>query len=197
MKLSSRELTLGMMTGLIVLIGLSYWFGKPKIETWKELAANQEALERRIELAKRVIDQKDEWEERLASIRTRLSVYPADRDATADYLRILERVAKANNVNLVRRRARKEKSYGDLYELGIDCTWEAELGALVRFLYALEQEDVTMDIDDLTIALVAGSEGQLRGDFTLICVYTRDDAEPEPPESGDAAGGEPSSDVQP
>jgi len=174
MKFSSRELVLSAITGMAVLVGLSYWLGKPKLDTWKELAANQEALERRIELSERIIDQKGEWEQRLAALRTKLSGYPGDRDVTADYLRILERVANENDLNLVRRRSGREKSHGDLYELGIDCTWEAELGPLVRFLHALEQENVTMDIEDLTIALVAGSDGRLKGDFTLICVYTRD-----------------------
>ncbi len=174
MKLTSRELVLSGITAMVVLIGLSYWFGKPRLDNWRELGANREAVERRVQLAERVIGQKGYWDERLDALRGKVSVYPPDKDATADYLRILERVAKANNVNLVRRRARKEKSFGNLYELGIDCTWEAGLESLTRFMHALELENVTMNIDDLTIALVSGSKGKLKGDFSLICVYTRD-----------------------
>ncbi len=176
MKLTSRELILSGLTGLVALVGLSYWFGKPRIDNWRELGANREAVERRIQLSERVIEQQPYWEERLDTLRAKLSVYPHDKDATADYMRILERVAKENNLNLVRRRAGKEKSYGDLYELAIDCTWEAGLESLTRFLHALEQENVTMNVEDLTIALISGSQGQLKGDFSLICVYTRDAA---------------------
>ncbi len=176
MKLTSRELILSGITALMVLVGLSYWFGKPRIDNWRELGANREAVERRVQLAERVIGQKGYWEERLDALRGKVSAYPPDKDATADYLRILERVAKADNVKLIRRRARKEKSYGKLYELGIDCTWEADLESLIRFLHGLEQENVTMNIDDLTIALISGGKGQLKGDFSLICVYTRDAA---------------------
>lgn len=174
MKMSQRELILSAVTGIVVLIGGFYWFAKPKIATWRELADNREALERRIELFERVIEQKGEWETRLESLRTRLSRYSADKDATADYLRILERTANNNKVNLVRRRSGKETRHGDLYELSIDCTWEASLEALVRFLNALDQENVTMDIAELTIAIGQGTDEQLKGDFTLICVYTRD-----------------------
>lgn len=175
MKLSSRELALGGLTCMVILLGLSYWFGKPRVATWRELADNRKALERRIGISERVIEQKDEWEKRLDALRTRLSRHPADKDATADYLRILERVARENNVTLARRRARREERHGDLYELRIDCTWEADLDSLVRFLHGLEREQATMDVDDLTIAHVAGSDDRLRGDFTLICVYTRND----------------------
>ncbi len=51
-----------------------------------------------------------------------------------------------------------------------------------------------MDIDNLTIALATGGKGHLKGNFTLICIYTRDadtpageqDASPQSRERSDA-----------
>ena len=95
-------------------------------------------------------------------------------DVTADYLKILERVAKDNNVTLVQRKPQKEKRQGDCYEMPIDCTWEGDLNGLVRFLYALDQENVTMDMENLSVSLVAGGKQRLKGNFTLMCIYTRE-----------------------
>lgn len=173
MKFSSRELVLSWVTCVVVLIGISYWLGKPKLETWRELARNQEAVNRRLEISQRLLDQRGQWDQRLNDLRIKLSKYPFDKDVTADYLKILERVANESKLSLLKRKPKTEKHHGDLYELAIDCTWEGDLDALAHFLYALEQENVTMDVEQLTVTLKAGGKGKLKGNFTLMCVYTR------------------------
>lgn len=178
MKLSSRELVMSWITCVIVLIGFSCWFGKPKVEAWKELVRNEETVNRRIAISQRLLDQSGEWEQRLKKLRVKLSKYPADKDVTADYLKILERVAKDSNLSLIKRKPKKEKHHGNLYELAIDCTWKGDLDALVLFLYTLERENVTMDIERITVTLVAGGKEQLKGNFTLMCIYTRSAEEP-------------------
>jgi len=189
MKLSSRELILSWLTCVIVLIGFSFWFGKPKVETWRDLVRNEKTVKRRVEISQRLIDQSGEWEQRLEKLRLKLSKHPADKDVTADYLKILERVATESNFSLVKRQPKKEKHHGNLYELAIDCTWKGDLDALVRFLYALDQENVTMDIEQINVTLVAGDQEQLKGNFTLMCIYTRNAEEPS--SSDDKAGAVP------
>jgi hypothetical protein len=133
----------------------------------------------RIALSERLLQSQSQWVQRLDTLKTKLTKYEAGKDVTADYLKILERVAKDNGVNLVQRQPQKEKRHGDLYEFTIDCTWEGTLEGLVKFLYALEQENVTMNIEDLTVSLAPGGKGQMKGGFALKCVYTRT-GEPEP-----------------
>lgn len=174
MKLSSREAMLGITTGVVLLFCLTYIVGVPKIKVWQERIETRQAQARRIEVAQRLIEARPNWDKRLADLRMRLSRYPAAMDVTADYLKILERVAKENNINLVQRKPQKEKRQGDCYEMPIDCTWEGDLNGLVRFLYALQQEKVTMDIEELTVTLVAGGQGRLKGNFNLMCIYTRE-----------------------
>lgn len=179
MKISSREAGLGITTGAILLFGLTFAVVAPKIQVWKERVETQKAQSRRIALLERRVGDRSLWDKRMVDLRTRLSRYPAAMDVTADYLKILERVAKDNNLTLVQRKPQKEKRQGDCYEMPIDCTWEGDLNGLVHFLYALEQENVTMDMEDLTISLMAGGKERLKGNFTLMCIYTREgDASP-------------------
>lgn len=177
MKFTGREAVLSWIVGMLVLFSFSYWFAAPKVRIWTENAENRKQLTDRIALAERLIQQRDPWRRRLDALKTKVSKYAADQDVTADYLKTLERVAKNNNLNLVQRRPQKEKRHGDLYELAIDCTWEGDLEGLVRFLYALEQENVTMDLDKLTISLIRGGQGRMKGNFTLICIYARNGTE--------------------
>ena len=173
MKLSSREAGLGITTGMLLLFGLTFLVVTPKIKVWQERIETQKAQVRRIEVSARLIGNRALLEKRMADLRTRLSRYPAAMDVTADYLKILERVAKDNNITLVQRKPQKEKRQGDCYEMPINCTWNGDLDGLVRFLYALDQENVTMDMENLSVSLVAGGKGRLKGNFTLMCIYTR------------------------
>ena len=174
MKLSSRESGLGITTGALLLFGLTFLVGASKIKVWQERIETQKVQARRIEVSERLVGDRARWDKRLADLHTRLSRYPAAMDVTADYLKILERVSKDNNITLVQRKPQKEKRQGDCYEMPIDCTWEGDLNGLVHFLYALEQENVTMDMEDLSVSLVAGGKERLKGNFTLMCIYTRE-----------------------
>lgn len=173
MKITAREMMLGWLAGFAILAALSLWICSPKVKVWKELSDKREAVARRIEVAEHLVAQREQWNKRLQDVAQKLTKYPPDQDVTADYLKILENIVKENGVTLSQRRPQKEKKHDDLYKLAVDCTWEADLGALVHFLYALEQQKVTMDIDDLNVSLVAGGKGKLKGNFALICLYTR------------------------
>ncbi|MFA5042517.1 MAG: hypothetical protein WC381_07175 [Kiritimatiellia bacterium] len=181
MKLSSREAGLAIAAAALVLFGLTFLVVAPKIKVWRERIETQNAQVRRIEVLQRLVEDRPRWDKRLADLRARLSSYPAAVDVTADYLKILERVANDNSITLVQRRPQKEKRQGDCYEMPIDCTWEGDLNGLVHFLYALEQENVTMDMEDLSVSLVAGGKGKLKGNFTLMCIYARERSGPPAP----------------
>lgn len=195
MKISPRELLLAWMTACVILLAVSFWICLPKVKVWKELNAKRQAVTRRIEVAGNLIAQRPVWEKRLQEVALKLTKYPADQDVTADYLKTLETIVKDNGVTLSKRQPQKEKRHGELYELAIDCTWEADLSALVHFLHALEQQKVTMDVDDLSVSLVAGGKGRLKGNFAMICLYTRKGAPSAapapkaPPPAAPAAGG--------
>ncbi len=186
MRLSSREATLSWMVGLLILIGLTYWFIAPKIRIWMESVERRKQMLDRIVLMEHQVESQGQWEERLNTVKTRLAKYSVGQDVTADYLKILERVAQDNQVNLGRRQPQKEKRHGDLYELAIDCSWEGDLETLIRFLFALEQESVTMDVEELTISMMPGGKNQLKGNFTVMCIYSRDGNPPTEGNSTDA-----------
>ncbi len=174
MKFTSREIALSWVIVFLLLFSFSYWIAAPQASAWRaNSAARQQTLER-IALAERLLEQRPQWSERLDVLTAKLSKYAPDQDVTADYLKILERIAKDNQVNLVQRRPQNEKRHGDLYELAIECTWEADLASLVHFLYALEEEkNVAMDIESISLTLLPGAKSQMKGNFTLICVYSR------------------------
>jgi hypothetical protein len=181
MRLSSREILLSWSVGLLILLGLSYWFCAPKVRIWMENASNRKQMAESAALQEKIIQTREQWAGRQAALMTKLAKYAADQDVTADYLKIMERVAKDSNLSLTRRQPQKEKRHGEMYELAIDCSWEGNLEGLIRFLFALEQEKNAMDIEDLTVSLQPGGKGQMKGNFTINCVYARSGQPPPGP----------------
>lgn len=171
--LSPRETRLAIITLIAVLFGLTFFIGEPRYEEWKQNNQEMELLVQRQAAAQRLLDQTDELEKRLASLREALPRYEEGTDVTAQILRNLQRFADEHNFLLLRREPQPEREIGDLYELAITCTWEGELDALVHFLYALQSQGAIVDIRQLTITPVQRAGNQLRGTLTVDYAYSR------------------------
>ncbi len=173
MKMNPREVRLGVIALIAILAGLTYWLGEPRFRAWQEGQRELELLQRRRDLAQRMLDQTDDLESRLAQLREALPTYPRGTDVTAQILRSLQSTADEHNLVLIRREPEPERRIGDLYELAITTSWEGNLDALVRFLYALYAQGATVDVRQLTVSPVQGSPDRLRGNLTVGYAYSR------------------------
>ena len=173
MKISNRETLLGWITTVVVLFGVTYWVGQSRFAEWKDVGKVRAGLKERRRIAERLLEQKETVNKDLDEFRKQIPQHPAGKDVTSELLKMLERTASDNGLVLLRREPDKEKSVGDLYELSINCSWEAELDPLVRFLYALQVQGAILDIRQLTVTPGSGAPGRLKGNFTVDCAYTR------------------------
>lgn len=171
MKVSTREMMLLWVTGMVALFGVTYMLAVPRIKEWKDLADRQQKALRGIEVTERLIAQKPQWQKKLADFRKRLPQYPPDKDVTADLLIRIEKLASANGIQMPARDSEKEVLKGDMYELAVNCKWEGKLDSLVHFLFDLQNEDAILDASQLTVA--PNEKRVLRGSFTVYCSYSR------------------------
>lgn len=173
MKMNPREVRLGLIALIAILAGLTYWLGEPRYRDWQESQQEMEMLQRRRDLAQRMLDQTEDLEVRLAQLRAALPSYPQGTDVTAQILRTLQSTADEHNLLLIRREPEPERAIGDLYELAITTSWEGNLEALVRFLFALHTQGAIVDVRQVTISPVQGSPERLRGNMTVGYAYSR------------------------
>lgn len=183
MKLSNRELMLAWLVAILLLFGGTWWFSRPSIRAWGESKAERARLERRIRSARRLLNRQVELDETLAGLRKELPRYPMGDDVTSILLRDLEKTARENGVTLTRRDPGDEKQVEDLYEISFFCKWQADLEALVRFLYALQTRGAILDMKQLSITPGRRGEEALNGSFNLNYAYSRAAPEAAAPEN--------------
>lgn len=173
MKLAPREWILAAVTGAVILIGGAWYFGAPALDA---LAADRIETRKAIDaqkLARRLIEQRPEWESRYTELRARIPQYGPTDPVTAEMLRTVKRLADEHKVSISRIEPDKEKVTGDLSEVAIDCSWDAELEPLVRFLYAVQSHPAILDIRQLSVAPGQGAAGRLKGSFTVFFAFSR------------------------
>lgn len=176
MKLSNREMILGWSTLLIVLGAVLYWIGAGRWEEVRVLARDRAGLARQLRNTERLLGRRGDVDARLAVVRERLPRHAPGKDVTADILRDLENTARAHQVTLTRRDADRERQAGELMEVSVTCTWEADLEGMVRFLYALESQGVMRQVRQMTAS--PGPDRRLKGNIVADHAYIRgsDDA---------------------
>lgn len=176
MKLSVREGALALATVAVGLGAVTWQIVDRRLGDWRRLELERTGLQGRRQIAERLAARRPEAEGRLRAMLKQVPAYPAERDVTAELLRVVEGIASRTGLTLVRREAEKEKSAGELLEVSINCTWQGSLEALVTFLYDVHTQGLLLDVRQLNAA-PARSGGGLSGTFSIACAYTRQPAE--------------------
>lgn len=171
MKISPREMVLVWVTGAVAFAGLTYFLVDPQIKEWTVLTEKKATLAREVEKQKYLISQAPKWDVQLKDLKKKLPTHPQGKDVSTDLQILIERLAKANGLNLINRDAEKETLKGSMYEVAINCKWEGKLSTLTHFLFDLQKEDVILDISQLSIS--PNEKLVLRGGFTVYSSYSR------------------------
>jgi len=172
-KITTREMVLGWVTLVVLLGGISFWWGSAGLERWKKTRARIVEGEKRIEWIERSIRRRPELEKRFAELSRQLPQYEAGQDVTAEILKTLERIARRHGFQLLRREPEKEKDLGDLFQVAVNCSWRGSLESLVHFLYDIQTSGAMFDVDQLTVSPAQGGPGELKGTLKLVVAYTR------------------------
>ena len=172
MRWSSREMTLAWLTMATLLGGATFLLGRTKVGDWKKIDEERSRLEEQIAISELLVAQRETWAARLDQSIMQLPVYPEGQQVTPKLLQAVEALARENNLRLATITPDRESSIGDVYEVAIKCTWQGDLEAAIRFLFALQNQGAMYKVRKLTVA-PTGKSDQLKGGFTVDCAYTR------------------------
>jgi len=191
--LNPREIRLAILTGVIMLLGLSYVLLQSQLENLKGL--NRRELRAKVERKqqKELLDQEPELIEQLSTIKGQLPRHPEGQDLKSEFARQVQNLSNRSGLKLTGLTPDSEKYFEELnlYQSAVRCTWSGSSENLVSFLYRLNELGAVADIRELRLRNRNGMSTTLSGSFVLDFVYSRvPPVEPKavidsPPESAD------------
>ncbi len=174
MRITSREMTLGLITLTVGLFGGTLLLARSRLVEWQNLKKTQLRLQAEIERDSALVEKREHWETRFDELREAMPQYAAEMETDVLWLGTLDTIARKHGLEIRRSEAGEERQQGDVYELPIECSdWEGSLDSLVHFLFDLQSRGAMLDMRFLLIKPKAGKV--LRGRFSLSCAYTRGD----------------------
>ncbi len=88
-------------------------------------------------------------------------------------MKIIKSISRNHGLDITRSQPYGEKPTGDLFELGINCTWQGNLDSMVGFLADLQKQGVRYDVRTLNVKPLGRNTGKLTGNMVIHCAYTR------------------------
>ena len=174
MKITQREMILGAVALACVLVGTTWYAVDKKAGAWKSKKAQIENLQQKIRLHQNAIKMQDNWMDELELLQQDLRVFDDDqRSVSPQLMKTIKAISSEHELEITRSQPYGEKLTGNLFELGINCTWQGTLDALVGFLADLQQQGVRYDVRTLNIQPVGKNSGKLKGNMVINCAYTR------------------------
>jgi hypothetical protein len=174
MKISQREIILGVATLTAVLGGLTWYMVDSKVDAWKGKASEIEKLGQQIILHQKAIKMQEGWLDELTALQAKLPTFDTKkRSVSPELMKTIKTISNKHDVDILKNSPYPEKKIGDLYELGINITWQGKLESMVNFLTELQQQGVRYDVRTLTVTPVGKNTGKLKGDMVIQCAYIR------------------------
>lgn len=178
MKISQREMVLGVSTLAAVLIGVTWYLVDSRAEEWKAMAGTIEKTEQQIRHYQTAIKMQEEWLGELDELQDELREFEDNkRSVSPELMKTIKTISGKHALDITRSQPYAEKPTGSLFELGINCTWQGSLEAMVAFLTELQQQGVSYDVRQLNVTPVGKNTGMLKGNMVIHCAYTRKSAE--------------------
>ena len=180
MNVSKREMTLGVLTLAAILIGSTWYMIDSKVEPWKGKAIQIEKLKQQTRHYQTAIKMQEEWLGELNELQAQLPVFDTQKRSVApELMKTIKALATKHSIAILKSNPRGEKPTGDLFELGINCTWEGSLDAMVGFLTDLQQQGVRYDARTLSVVPIGKNTGKLKGNMVIHCAFIRKPNVPE------------------
>jgi Tfp pilus assembly protein PilO len=181
MKLNQRETTLLILTLATLLLGGTWYIVKDKMAAFEAMKQEKTLLQRNIDFSRQTIKRQKQWVKKLTELQSKLRVFSASQHSVAPQLiRQIKSYALRHGVTIINTTPRKEKIIGDLYELGINCSWEGSQKQLVDFLFELQKNNIRYDVRDLNIKPKRKNTGQLNGSMVIYCAFIRKNLDEKP-----------------
>lgn len=173
MALQKREKTLLAVTIAVVVIGGNYLLFTPLSNKWKQLNGDIKKEQELLEGMRATLAHAPEWQSQYERLQGKMGSGTEHFATPSDVVRKIDEVGTAAGVIMINRRQLTVVEKGEYKELPVQCSFEATIDSLVKFLQGVQKGSGFIIIDQLRIQPRPDSSGILRCDIQIRALESK------------------------
>jgi Tfp pilus assembly protein PilO len=166
MALNTRERNLLIITVSAVVLGLNYLLVAPLFGKWSALQTRLSSKRRELEGIQATVARAPEWRKSYDDLGKNLK-QSQTFDTASDVLKKIEEVGGAAGILIQSRRMLRVDSKDVYRELPVQCTFEATIESLVKFLHGVQTASGFMTVESLGVTAKPDNTSILRCDIQI------------------------------
>jgi Tfp pilus assembly protein PilO len=167
MALKKREKLLLAVTVTVVVVGANYLLATPLSRKWTGLERQLKNHQETLAMIKATLQREPGWQEEYDQLRQRVGQTTQQFQATSDVLKKIEEVGAATGIIISNRRPLPAVEKDVYRELPVQCTFEATIESLVKFLHGIQTGAGFMSVETLQISGKPDNPSILRCDIQI------------------------------
>jgi Tfp pilus assembly protein PilO len=166
MAINKRERTLLISTIALVVVGVNYFVVSFLVSKWQPLTNDLANKRRELEAEQTTVAHQKEWQTSYNELKHNLKQSQAF-ETSNDVLKKIQEVGKISGILMQSSRSLRDEPKELYRELPVQCTFEADWPALVKFLYGVQSAAGFMTVENLSVTAKADSSNILRCDIQV------------------------------
>lgn len=173
MKISTREMWLILTTYISILLFFIIIYINKKNEAYKINEIEINSLNSKIISNNKFINMNKMFEDELMILEKNIMKFDKnEKSVSPKLMQEIKKIASKNGVSITRNQPFDEKPIGDLFEIGINCTWNSNLKSLISFLAELQKNNQRYKVKTINI-MPDAKDSQLKGNMIIECAYMK------------------------
>jgi Tfp pilus assembly protein PilO len=166
MAINKRERNLLIATITLVVLGVNYFLVAFLVSKWRPLTNELANKRRELEGEQATVAHQKEWQGNYDDLKRNLKQSQAF-ETSNDVLKKIQEVGKISGILMQNSRSLREESKEVYRELPVQCTFEADIASLCKFLYGVQAAAGFMTVENLSVTAKADNSSILRCDIQV------------------------------
>ena len=167
---SQREKVLIIASAILLFVLVTYVTWGPLLRSWRTTWSQSEAKKQELVRVKTTVAKKPELDREYQKLAEAMAGGPS---LVPDVLVKVEALARSAGVNIINRRPQQPNNKGGFTEVPIECSMEATIDTLVKFLYDVKSAQDLLDIAELKITPTPQDPTKLRAEVRVVSLRSK------------------------
>jgi len=169
---SQREKMQIIVAAVVVFVLVSFVIWRPLIRTWRQSSQQHVQKKQRLAIMEAALARQPEYEKKYEELLK--TIHAEDSPSPVpNILAKVQQLATESGVTIRTQQPEAPKEKGGFVEAAVQCSADANIESLVRFLYGVKKAQDLLDVTELKITPTPANPSGLRADFRVASLSVK------------------------